>query len=73
MIAGDGQRKEVDLTPPQPPPVQMPDPVCAQGIVNGDLADEAEPPPGVSPLDEGLQQLSDAFEESEVPEEGGAS
>jgi transposase InsO family protein len=73
MIAGDGQRKEVDLTPPQPPTVQMPDPVCAQGIVNGDLADEAESPPGVSPLDEGLQQLSDAFEESDVPEEGGAS
>jgi hypothetical protein len=79
MIAGDGQRKEVDLqkevnlTPPQPAPVPMPDPVCAQGIVSADLADEAEPPPGVSPLDEGLQQLAEEFQSPDgVGEEGGA-
>jgi len=72
MIAEDGQRKEVDLTPSAPPPTEIPAPVCAQGIVTTELADEVEPPPGASPLDEGLQHLADEFnppaaEEGDVP------
>lgn len=78
MITQDGQRKEVDLSGPSQPPAEMPAPVCAQGIVSSELADELEPPPGVSPLDEGLQKLADAFvppaqhEPQPSPEPGGA-
>jgi transposase InsO family protein len=61
MLGQDGGRKEIDLTPPAPPSPQMPAPVCAQGIVNSDLADETEPPPGVSPLDEGLKKLTEGL------------
>jgi transposase InsO family protein len=66
MITQDGQRKEVELSPPAQPPAEMPAPVCAQGIVGNELADELEPPPGVSPLDEGLQKLACAFNPAAV-------
>jgi len=77
MITEDGQRKEVELSPPAQPPAEMPTPVCAQGIVSTELADEVEPPPGVSPLDEGLQKLAGAFDppaghEPRQAEPGGA-
>jgi transposase InsO family protein len=61
MLGADGARKEIDLTPPAPPPLQMPSPVCAQGIVDSTLADEVEPPPGVSPLDQGLANLAEGL------------
>jgi hypothetical protein len=62
----EGQREEVDLTPPIPPaapqpqpqpepePV-LPQPVCPQGVVDSNLAEAEnlpEPAPGCSPLDE---------------------
>ena len=59
MLAEDGQRKEIDLVPPAAQEQQIPAPVCAQGVVNTDLADEIEPPPGTSPLDDGLRQLAE--------------
>ncbi len=66
MIAEDGQRKEVDLTPPAQSPAEMPAPVCAQGIVTTELAEEPESAPGESPLDEGLRRLAEG-----LGEEGG--
>jgi transposase InsO family protein len=57
----EGQREEVDLTPPappaapQPPACDLPQPVCPQGIVDSELAEAEnlpEPAPGCSPLDE---------------------
>jgi transposase InsO family protein len=57
-----GTRQEVDLTPP--PAVSsksaaLPEPVCPQGMVTGmvDEGQEEPPPPGTSPLDEGLEQV----------------
>ena len=61
MLAENGQRKEIDLVPPAAPDQQIPAPVCAQGVVNSDLADETEPLPGTSPLDEGLRNLVEEF------------
>ena len=61
MLAENGQRKEIDLVPPASPEQQIPAPLCAQGVVNTDLADETEPPPGTSPLDEGLLKLAEEF------------
>jgi hypothetical protein len=57
----EGQRQEVDLTPPappaapQPPACDLPQPVCPKGIVDSELAEAEnlpEPAPGCSPLDE---------------------
>lgn len=66
MLGADGARKEIDLTPPVPPVRSMPAPLCAQGIVDSTLsdgaADEAEAPPGISPLDEGLKRLAEGLE-----------
>ena len=76
MLAENGQRKEIDLVPPAAPDQQIPAPVCAQGVVNTDLADETEPAPGTSPLDEGLRNLVEEFESqpAEVtPAAGGES
>jgi transposase InsO family protein len=62
MVAQDGQRQEIDLVAPTPasPPAspQMPTPLCAQGVVTTELADETEPAPGTSPLDDGLKNLA---------------
>jgi len=68
MLGQDGGRKEIDLTPPAPPVQLMPAPVCAQGIVDSTLADETEPPPGVSPLDEGLKRLAEGLSPPAMPE-----
>jgi len=58
----EGQREEVDLTPPAPtaapqpqPEPELPQPVCPQGVVDSNLAEAEnlpEPAPGCSPLDE---------------------
>jgi transposase InsO family protein len=61
MLAEDGQRKEIDLAAPQPPAEPVPMPLCAQGIVNSELADETEPPPGTSPLDQSIEDLTVAL------------
>ena len=60
----EGEREEVDLTPPTPPAVpepapqpeaELPQPVCPQGVVDSEMNDAEnlpEPEPGTSPLDE---------------------
>ena len=60
----EGEREEVDLTPPTPPAVpepvpqpeaELPQPVCPQGVVDSELNEAEnlpEPEPGTSPLDE---------------------
>ena len=76
MVAQDGQRKEIDLAAPPPAgSVEMPAPVCAQGVVNSDLVDEneIEPAPGTSPLDEGLVNLAEALQQPQTPVMGGES
>jgi transposase InsO family protein len=60
---GEGERQEIDLLVPklQPEP-ELPVPLCPMGSPSvGDLEREHEevPPPGVSPLDEGLERLGD--------------
>jgi transposase InsO family protein len=66
-----GTRQEVELTPPPAAPsksVALPEPVCPQGMVTG-MADEGQeepPPPGTSPLDEGLERVR-----ASLNEEGG--
>ena len=60
MTRQEGQREEVDLTPPLPPASpepepELPQPVCPQGVVSSELAEaenQPEPAPGCSPLDE---------------------
>ncbi len=84
MLGQDGQRTEIDLATAHqiagsapteaPAKVDLPEPVTAYGLVNADLRHEAEPPPGTSPLDEGLERLDDAMgrdaHSSPVPEGG---
>ena len=45
----------------------LPEPLCPVGQVGADLADDDEPAPGTSPLDDGLPALEQALR----PEEGG--
>ena len=71
MLGADGQRSEIDpgtarqIAGPSaadaPPQAELPEPVTAHGLVNPDLQHEAEPPPGVSPLDEPLDHLRQAL------------
>jgi len=87
MLGEQGQRTEIDLATAQQiagpsaldqtPKADLPEPVTAHGLVNADLQHEAEPPPGVSPLDEPLRQLHQslgdgaaASEASPIPEGG---
>jgi transposase InsO family protein len=44
-----------------PVSVELPEPVTAHGLVNTDLQHEGELPPGLSPLDEGLEQLKQSM------------
>jgi transposase InsO family protein len=65
-----GTRQEVELTPPTDEQVRagsLPEPVCPAGVVTGGLEEgQEEPPaPGVSPLDEGLEQLRTALLDGE--------
>lgn len=65
-------RKEIDLVPPVPLPVEpkpserkpeMPVPLCPMGAVTSETPDPAEPPPpGTSPLDNGMRRVMDAFQ-----------
>jgi len=63
LTRGEGHRQEIDLAVPtsSAPSEGWPEPVCPAGVVSG-VADEAEdaPPPGVSPLDDGLRRIRDA-------------
>jgi hypothetical protein len=71
MLGEDGQRTEIDLAtarqiagpPVNEPPAktELPEPVTAHGLVNADLQHESELPPGVSALDEGLEQLKQSM------------
>jgi hypothetical protein len=70
LTKADG-RTEIDLLPPAVSSdnalSQLPEPVCPQGVptVNSDLGDEEPPPPGASPLDEGLARLRETMEGAE--------
>lgn len=70
ILTRDGQRQEVDLTAPSAqvevpaapvPATELLAPLCPAGIVTTTESDGEEPPPGTSPLDEGLNQLREAF------------
>jgi transposase InsO family protein len=53
-----GQRREIDLTPPAPPAADFPAPVCPSAVMTSPSFEPGshEPPaPGVSPLDQGLE------------------
>lgn len=82
MLGENGQRTEIDLATAQQiagpdavaeqPVMQLPEPVTAHGLVNADLQHEVEPPPGVSPLDQGLQELDESLRKglSVIPDGG---
>ena len=57
-----GTRQEIDLAAdavrPEP---ELPEPICPTGAVASPFLDEAEPPPGTSPLDDGIRQLAEAL------------
>jgi transposase InsO family protein len=60
LIGAGGARQEVELVPPpQEEAPAWPEPVCPAGVVTGlvDEGQEEPPPPGTSPLDEGLARL----------------
>jgi transposase InsO family protein len=62
ILTGAGkERQEVELTAPsqsQPPAVELPEPICPAGVVTSrvDEGQEEPPPPGTSPLDDGLEE-----------------
>jgi transposase InsO family protein len=62
LTGPEGARQEIDLAAdavrPEP---ELPEPICPAGAVASGFLDEAEPAPGTSPLDEGLQQLAEAL------------
>jgi transposase InsO family protein len=68
-----GEREEIDLVRPSTEltaeEVGLPTPVCPQGMVNGavDEGQEEPPPPGTSPLDEGLEEWKQLKEEGGEP------
>jgi len=71
-----GERQEIDLVPPTPPPApaeqtsELPTPVCPQGEVTGlgsDAANDEPPAPGASPLDDDLDRLRALGEEGGQP------
>jgi transposase InsO family protein len=57
-----GTRQEIDLAAdaarPEP---ELPAPICPAGAVASVCRDEAEPAPGTSPLDDGIQRLAEAL------------
>src|SRR5260370_32425943 len=57
-----GTRQEIDRAAagggPEP---ELPEPICPAGAVASPFLDEAEPPPGTSPLDDGIRQLAEAL------------
>jgi transposase InsO family protein len=59
ILTGAQGRQEVDLVPPLAEAAQpaMPEPICPAGVVQSELGGEqtAEPAPGTSPLDDGLE------------------
>jgi hypothetical protein len=57
-----GTRQEIDLAvaAARPEP-ELPEPVCPAGAVASVCRDAAEPAPGTSPLDDGLQRLAEAL------------
>jgi transposase InsO family protein len=68
----EGERQEIDLVPPRPvesategtTPAELPVPICPVGEVSGpgsEAANATEPPPGTSPLDDGLRALEGEF------------
>jgi transposase InsO family protein len=69
-----GERHEIDLVPEPATQTdqataslaELPQPICPQGIVSGSSADCQEPPPpGTSPLDEGLIRVAKSLNPSE--------
>ena len=72
ILTNPGGRQEIDLLPPRSAETALPEPVCPQGIVSGVEGFEEPPAPGESPLDDGLDRLSEALEQPDASE-GGAS
>jgi transposase InsO family protein len=50
-------KQEVDLVPPEGPPLAMPTPAAPVGVVGPDEPPEEELPPGASALDEALPEI----------------
>jgi hypothetical protein len=80
LTRAEGTRQEIDLVPPASPPAatadtaELPAPVCPVGEVTGlgtEAAEAEPPPPGTSPLDEGLRELRSALAPKSIPEQGG--
>lgn len=62
MTKEGGERQEVELVSPGPALPEMPEPVCPRADgpeAVADAGNEEPPPPGVSPLDEGLKRLEE--------------
>jgi transposase InsO family protein len=71
LTGSTGERREIDLVPEPPTEAdeslttslgELPQPVCPQGVVSGSSSDFQEPPPpGTSPLDEGLSEVTESL------------
>jgi transposase InsO family protein len=62
LTGPDGDRQEVDLAAAPTPRAELPEPLCAAGLVSSAFeGEDDELPPGTSPLDEGLRRLQDEF------------
>jgi transposase InsO family protein len=68
LTGPSGARQEVDLAAGAHRGPELPQPLCPAGIVASGLPDAAEPAPGTSPVDGGLQRIR----ESLAGEGGGA-
>ena len=40
---------------------QLPEPICPAAVLASGIADDAEPAPGTSPLDDGLRQIAESL------------
>jgi transposase InsO family protein len=69
LTGPSGARQEIDLAAARPPEAteraggapSLPEPICPAAVLASGLANQAEPAPGASPLDDDLLQLADAF------------
>jgi len=67
ILTGADGRQEIDLTPPRSTDGEggtapLPAPICPQGVVSSEGPGFEEPlGPGQSPLDEGIEQIREAF------------
>jgi transposase InsO family protein len=73
MTSHEGEREEIDLVKPDVTPQQHPRPepvtACATCPRDGEPGSEPPPPPGVSPLEGGLERIAEAMAASNDEEE----